>query len=325
MGLRKFVISRIGQLAVTYWVFLTLLFVLFRAMPGDPTTLFIFEGMGPEARQERIAELGLDEPLHSQYFDYIGQLLTGDFGNSFIYREPVLAIMADKFVNTMILMGSALLLATTVGILGGALLGWWRGTRVEKAGVVTILAARSSPTFWIAIILLNVFTLQLGWFPAGGMRTVGTATSDGIWYYLNLDFLRHLFLPMLTGAIFYMATPALLMRNSMIDVIDADFIEFKEAEGLPEWRILYYHAARNSILPVVTVVAIVIGAAMGGSVIIETVYNWDGMGRAMVNAVNRRDYPLAMATIYIMGSVVIFMNFVADIAYVYLDPRVEYE
>ena len=325
MGLRRYVVRRIGQLVLTYFVFLTLLFVLFRMMPGDPTAMFLVEGMSEEAREQRIKELGLDQPMHVQYVEYLGQLLTGNFGDSAIYRRPVIDIIWGKVFNTLFLMGSALVLAYTIGILGGAMMGWYRGSRGEKWGIVGVLIARSSPEFWIGIVLLSVFVFWLGWFPAAGMRTVGGELSDGIWAYLNRDFLRHMFLPMLTGALYFMATPALLMRNTMLDVLNEDYIEIKQAEGLPEHRILYYHAARNSILPVVTVVAIVTGAAMGGSVVIETVFNWDGMGRAMVQAVNRRDYPLAMATFFIMGSLVIFMNFVADIAYVYLDPRVEYE
>ena len=325
MGLRNYVIRRIGQLLVTYFVFLTLLFVLFRLMPGDPTAMFVLEGISEEARQQRIEELGFNDPLYIQYFDYMLQLFQGDFGDSIIYRRPTVEIIWDKVLNTLFLMGSALLIAYTIGILGGALMGWWRGSKFEKTGIVSVLIARSSPEFWIGIILLSVFSYQLGWFPSAGMRSVGEATTGGIMYYLNTDFVRHLVLPMLTGAIYFTATPALLMRNTMLDVLDADFIEMKKAEGLPERRILYHHAARNSVLPVVTVVAIVVGAAMGGSVIIETVFNWDGMGRAIVQSVTRRDFPLMMAMFFLMGSLVIFMNFVADIAYVYLDPRVEYE
>lgn len=325
MGLRGYVIRRIGQLAITYFVFLTLLFVIFRMMPGDPTAMFILEGIPEDARQQRIEELGFNDPLYIQYFDYLIQLLSGDFGDSIIYRRPTIEIIWDKVLNTLFLMGSALLIAYTIGILGGAIMGWWRGSRFEKGGIIAVLVARSSPEFWIGIILLTIFSYQLGLLPSAGMRTVGSATTGGIWYYLNTDFVRHLLLPMLTGAIYFTATPALLMRNTMLDVLDADFIEIKKAEGLPERRILYHHAARNSVLPVVTVVAIVTGAAMGGSVIIETVFNWDGMGRAIVQSVTRRDYPLMMAMFFIMGSLVIFMNFVADIAYVYLDPRVEYD
>ncbi|MFP9190438.1 ABC transporter permease [Natronosalvus vescus] len=326
MGLREFVIRRVLQLIVTFWAFFTILFVLFRMMPGDPTSMFILDGMTPEQREQRIAELGLDQPLYVQYVEYARQLLTGDFGQSFIYRDPVMDIIVVRFMNTIVLMATALFFAYVIGITFGALMGWWRDSKFERGGIVVALIARSSPEFWVGIVLLSVFVYWLGWFPSSGMRTTGGELGGGfIARYGSVDFLRHLFLPALTGAIVYLATPTLLMRSTMLDVLNADFIEIKKAEGLPERTVLYKHAARNSILPVVTVAAIATGAAMGGSVVIETVFNWPGMGREMVRAVNNNDYPVAMAAFFLMGSVVIIMNFVADLAYVYLDPRVEYE
>ncbi|ELY41116.1 ABC transporter permease [Natronorubrum tibetense] len=326
MGLRAYVVRRFLQLIVTFWAFFTLLFVLFRMMPGDPTAMFLMDGMTPEQREQRIAELGLDQPMHIQYVDYITQLLSGDFGESFIYREPVIDIIVVRFMNTIVLMGTSLVIAYLIGILLGALMGWWRGSRFERTSIVATLVARSSPEFWIGIVLLSVFVFWLGWFPSSGMRTTGGELGGGfVARYGSVDFLRHMFLPALTGAIYFMATPALLMRNTMLDVLNADFIEIKKAEGLPERTVLYKHAARNSVLPLVTVMAIATGTAMGGSIIIETVFNWPGMGREMVRAVNSNDYPVAMAAFFLMGSVVIIMNFVADLAYVYLDPRVEYE
>ena len=325
MGMREYVVRRIGQLAVTYWAFITILFILFRIVPGDPTTMFVAQGLSGEARQEVIADLGLNQPLHIQYIDYMTQLLSGSFGRSFIYKAPVTDIIVTKFWNTIFLMMGAILLAYFIGIFGGALLAWRRGTRGESAGVIATLIARSSPTFWTGILLIIVFVFWLDWFPAGGIRTIG-ADIDGFWdKYLSLDFAYHAFLPMLTGAIYFMATPTLLMRNTMLDVLNADFIEVKKAEGIPSLSILYKHAARNSILPIITIAALVAGKAIGGMLLIEVVFNWPGMGRAMIKSVNYNDYPLAMAAFFLMGSVVIMMNFAADLMYAYLDPRVSYE
>ena len=326
MGLREYVVRRIFQLIITYWAFVTLLFVLFRAAPGDPTSMFVMDGMDPESREQLIADLGLDQPLYIQYFDYMGQLLTGSFGMSFRYREPVWDVLVIKFWNTIFLMGAAVILAYIIGVTFGALLGWWRGKRTEKAGIIVGLMARSSPEFWTGIIVLSVFAFYLGWFPSGGMRSVGAEMASSFSErYFSRDFVYHLVLPVMAATIYYMATPLLLMRNTMLDVLKADFIEIKKAEGLPEWMILYKHAARNSILPVITMAAIVTGTAMGGSLVIETVFNWPGMGREMVESINYNDYPMAMGTFFLMGSVVILMNFVADLLYVYFDPRVEYK
>ena len=326
MGLREYVVRRLLQLVLTLWAFVTVLFVLFRMVPGDPTTQFVMQYPTPEEREARIEELGLNEPLYVQYYEYLSQLLRGEFGDSAHYREPVGEIIFPFFLNTIVLMFTALLIAYTIGVLFGAAMGWYRGSRFERGGIVAVLVARSSPEFWIGIILVWVFVFQLGLLPRSGIGSYGgELTLNFVDRYVNVDFLRHLILPALTGAIFYMATPALLMRNTMLEVLKADFIEIKKAEGLPERTVLYKHAARNSILPLVTVVAIATGAAMGGSVIIETVFNWPGIGREMVASVQRNDYPMAMATFFLMGTAVIVMNFVADMAYLYLDPRVKYE
>ena len=324
-NLQKYVVRRIGQLLVTYFVFLTLLFVIFRVAPGDPASMYLLEGMTPEERQALIQRLGLDQPWYIQYVEFLQQLLVFDMGTSYRYGEPVYDVIAVKFWNTILLMGPAFVLAYTIGVAAGAFIGWVRGTVKEEVGVVLTLVARSSPEFWLGIILLMIFSFGLGWFPSSGMRAPGFQT-EVFWHrYLSWDFLHHLFLPLLTGVIFYMATPALLMRSSMIQVLDQDFIEIKKAEGLPEYVILYKHAARNSILPITTVVALVVGISLGGSLVIETVFSWPGMGREMVESVLFNDYAIAQMIFFLMGSVVIFMNFVADLAYVYLDPRVKYE
>jgi peptide/nickel transport system permease protein len=310
---------------VTYFVFLTLLFVIFRLAPGDPTAMYLIEGLSPEARQQLIAERGLDQPMYIQYMEYLSQLLTLDLGTSFRYGEPVTSVLWLRFWNTIFLMGTAFAIAYLIGITFGAYLGWVRGTVKERAGIILTLVARSSPEFWIGVLLLMVFSYWLGLFPTGGMRPPGMEFDAFYQRYLNSHFVHHLALPVLTGVIFYMATPTLLMRSSMVNVLNSDFIEIKKATGLPTYVIMYKHAARNSILPVTTVVAIVVGMSLGGSLIIETVFNWPGMGREMVDSVEHNDYPVAQAVFFLMGSVVIFMNFVADLVYVYLDPRVTYE
>lgn len=324
-NLQKYVVGRFGQLIVTYLAFLTILFAIFRLAPGDPTSMYLIEGMTPEARKEILENLGLTKPMHEQYIDFMVQTITLDLGTSYRYSEPVADIVVTKFWNTIFLMGPTFLVAYTLGVAVGAFIGWVRGTAKEEAGVVLTLLARSSPEFWIGILVLGVFSFALNWFPTGGMRSPGFIAESFWSRYLAVDFLRHLALPMLTGVIFYMATPTLLMRSSMIQVLDEDFIEIKKAEGLPEYIILYKHAARNSILPITTVVALVIGLSLGGSLVIETVFSWPGMGREMVQAVQFNDYAVAQAIFFLMGSVVIMMNFVADMAYIYLDPRVKYE
>lgn len=325
MTLRAYVVRRVGQLLVTYWAFLTLLFVLFRLMPGDPTSMFVLEGLSEEARRQIISDLGLDAPLHVQYLEYMGQLLTGDLGTSFIYREPVWGVIVGKFWNTVFLMGPSLAIAIGLGVVAGALIGHFRNSSFETAGIVATITARSSPEFWTGILLLLVFVQWLGWFPSGGLRAAG---QEFEWFwakYLSWEFVYHAVLPILSGVIYYAAVPTLVMRNTMLDVVGSDFIEIKRAEGVPEATILFKHVVRNSILPIVTLGALASALVIGGSVVIETVFNWPGMGREMVRAVNNNDFSLAMGLFFVMGSTVMLMNFLADIAYVFLDPRIQYD
>lgn len=326
--MRRFLIQRTGSILLTYFVFVTLLFVLFRLTPGDPTSMYVTQGMTAEQQEAIIEAYGLNEPYHIQYRDFLVQLITGEphrFGESYHYNVPVWDVIATRIWNTLALMIPALITAYTFGIIFGAYIGSMRDTAREKIGLLVGLTARSSPEFWIGIVLLMVFSLQLGLFPTGGMRSVGTGIPESFAErYLTTDFIWHLFLPYLTGTIFFMAQPILLMRSSIVDVINKDFIEIKEAEGLSESTIIYRHASRNAILPMITQLGIVFGVAVGGAVVIETLFSWPGMGRAMVDAVNFNDYPLAMGAFFILGSSVILMNFIADIVYVWADPRVEH-
>lgn len=324
MGLREYAARRLSHMVVTFWVFITVIFFLFRVMPGDPTARFALQ-LPKEAREQIIRDLGLNQPLHVQYIKYVEQLFNGNLGISYIYRDPVWEILVVKFWNTIFLMSAALLLAFTVGITLGALLAWKRGGKLEFGGIIAILVTRSMPSFWIGIVLISLFAFQLELFPAANMRSVGTEFS-GFWSrYLSWDFVYHAVLPVVTTALYTLAVPALLMRNTMLEVLNTDFIESKQSMGLSTWTVLYKHAVRNSILPIVTVAALAVGRAIGGQVLVEVVFNWPGMGRAMVDAVLENDYPLAMGAFLFMGTVTIVMNFVADLLYVYLDPRIKYD
>ena len=325
MGLREYVIRRVAQVVITLWAFITVLFLLFRALPGDPTSKFVLSGISEEAQEEMIRSFGLDQPLHIQYINYVKDFMTGDLGVSFMYREPVWNVIVTKFWNTIFIMAPALILAILLGVIIGGLVGWKRGTLFEQGGVVTAIVARSSPGFWTGIVLLMVFVFWLNWFPAGGIRQAGPGTSGFVGKYLRVGFLEHAILPIITMTITYLSVPILLMRTSMVETLNADFIKIKRAEGLPERNILYKHAVRNSILPIVTITALASGLMIGGSVVIETVFNWPGMGREMVRAVNNQDFPLAQGLFFFMGATVMVMNLVADLAYVYLDPRIQYD
>ena len=301
---------------------ITILFFLFRQVPGGPMSAIVSPRMNEAARQAVIEQYGLNEPLWKQYVFYMWNVFHLDFGQSFYYGQSVYSLIADRFLNTMSLMLTALVISYSVGTFLGAQLGWLRGTTKERAGMLVVLLIRSTPVFWTGMIVLYVFAFQLNIFPLGGMRGMQASYTTNAEKFLSVDFLYHLVLPVFTLCTFYTGLPLLLMRNNLLEVLSEDYIKTARAKGLTERRILFRHAARNAILPVVTAFAIAIGFAVGGQVLIEQVYSWPGLGREMVQASLRSDYPLAQGAFMLLSVIVITMNFVADLTYSYLDPRV---
>lgn len=321
-GLGLYLIKRIFHMMITLFVLITLIFFLFRVVPGDPVSMYLDSGMSREAKEVLMQQFGLDKPLGEQYVIFLKNLVRGDFGTSFQYGKPALAVIGDSFWNTFILMGASLFIAFLIGVIGGAVLAWKRGTLFEMIGVVGVLAIRCAPVFWLGMILLAVFSFKYNLLPLGGMNTPGTNFISAWDKYFNWDFCRHLILPAVTAGLNSAATPLLVMRTSMLEVVKEDFIELAKAKGLSDNRVLFKHAMRNALLPVVTVFAVQAGLAVGGVVLVETVFRWPGMGRGIVLAVASRDYPVAQTAFFLIGGMTIFFNLLSDIVYALLDPRV---
>ncbi|PSQ56205.1 peptide ABC transporter permease [Halobacteriales archaeon SW_8_68_21] len=325
MSKASFVVRRLLQLGVTIWAVGTALFFLFRLMPGDPTSFVVSSQMTPEARDRIIASYGLDQPMHVQYVRYIQNALTLDFGQSFHSNEPVQDVIWTYLPNTLVLMLTAFVIAYILGISLGVLTGWYRGSRFEKSTVVTALTARSVPTFYVGLIVLWVFGATFDVIPMSGMTTAGQDTGSFLSMVTSVDFVQHLVAPAAVLAFYFMGYPLLIMRSSMMEVLSEDFIDVCRAKGLSERAIMFKHAARNAMLPILTAAAIALGYAVGGSVLIETVFAWPGIGREMVRAVLRRDFPVAQGTFMVLAGTIITLNFLADLLYGYLDPRVTYD
>lgn len=321
----QFIARRLAIMLVLILMVASMIFLMFRLMPGDPTAYVIDPSIPQAAREQLLDRYGLNDSLWVQYRIFMTDLLQFDFGNSYFYNKPALEVLGEKFFATVILMLSAMLVAYSIGILAGSYMAWKRGTLWESIGSVFVLFFRSAPTFWVGLIAILVVSVQWGWLPAQGMRTAGTGGGTFAQQFLNLDFLRHLILPTFVAALYFIATPLLIMRNSMLEVMSEDYIEMARAKGVKERNILYRHAARNALLPVVTAGALFIGSAIGGQVLIEYVFSWPGIGREIVTAVTRRDYPLAQASFIIISFLVMFMNLVADLLYAWLDPRITYK
>ncbi len=325
MDLRVFIVKRLLLMLLTLFVLMTITFILFRVAPGDPVGSMISASLNPGARESLMRSFGLDKPMYIQYLLYVRNLLRGDMGQSFYYRLPVTEVLRPKLLNTVILIGPATLLALVVGVLMGALTAARRGGKLDLITTVLSLAIKAVPPFWTSMIALVIFSYTLDWFPSAGLRSPGHAADGILEKFLNPDFLHHLALPMTILTLHFLAQPLLTMRNSMLDVHGEDFVEMARAKGVGERRVIYHHWIRNALLPVVSIVPVMIGAVVGGQVLVETVFSWPGLGREMVSAVNGSDYPVAQASFLMIGAVTIGMNFLADIAYAVLDPRVGLE
>ena len=321
LGIKQ-VAAKAGQLLFVLWAVATILFLIFRLMPGNPLTAFIDPNFSEEQQQALRQQFGLDRSFLEQYLLYFWNLAQFELGESFFYRKKVAELVWQVFPNTLLLTFSALITAYVFGILGGVLLAWKRGTWIEAVGIPAVLVTRAAPEFWLGMVLLATFSFALGWFPSGGAASAG-AEFDGLFSRIfTLDFAMHLFLPALTLAIYLHGLPLLLMRSTMLEVLDEDFVTLARMQGFSERVVILRHAARNALLPVATAFALGIGYSVGGNVVVETVFSWPGLGRLLVKAVQAHDYPLAQGAFLLIAAVMIFMNMTADLLYRLLDPRI---
>ena len=319
--MRRYVLRRIAQILFVLWALVTIMFFMFRLVPGDPVGVIISAELTESAREALREDWGLNRPLIEQYFLYLKNLLAGDFGMSFYHQEPVWDVLAEKVANTLVLMIPATVIGILLGVLGGMYLGWRRGSRLERFGVLLPPLIRAMPVFWLGVLLLMVFSYKLELFPNGGMRSIGSYPKNWVETYFSSDFLWHLTLPLVCTVITSLPEPMLIMRSSILETRGEDYIELLQAKGLKEGVILK-HAARNSMLPVVTWVFHMFGFAIAGTVLIEVVFAWPGLGREMVTAVNNHDYPVSQAAFFLISFIIIGLNFINDMIYGFLDPRV---
>jgi peptide/nickel transport system permease protein len=316
-------VRRIASLLLTLWIAVTLIFVLFRMVPGDPATVLAGPLASEEAKAALTRDLGLDKSLLSQYVSYIGNLLQGDLGTSYAQRKPVVELVVPAFFNTFTIVICTFVLAYGIGALLGVYLAWYRGTRREAGITFSALILRGAPSFWIAILMINLFAVRLGWLPAAGMTSVDSVGQTTIATYFSLDFLKHLILPVASATIFAVGLPLLLVRNTMLEVIGSQYMEVAEAKGLPQRRVMFRHGARNALLPAVNASAQFIAWAMGGLVVIENVFSWPGLGREIVGALDARDYMLAQGALLSIALMVVLLNLLADLVSAWLDPRID--
>lgn len=315
-------LKRFAHMIFVLWAVATILFFMFRTMPGTPLAAFIDNTTTLEQQEALIRQFGLDRSLGEQYWRFLTNLVQGDLGQSFFFKKPVVEVVMEVFPNSVILTLTSLIIAYIFGIVAGAYLAWRRGSWVEGLGIPLVLTTRAAPEFWLGMVLLAYFSFHLGWFPSGGANSSGSNWDSNWQRVTSLDYLSHLALPAITLAIYLQGLPLLLMRSNMLNVLQEEFITMARMKGLSTWTIVMRHAARNALLPVATAFALGIGGAVGGNVVVETVFSWPGIGRLLVNAVAASDYPLAQGAFLMITAVLVMMNFIADVTYHLLDPRV---
>jgi peptide/nickel transport system permease protein len=323
VGGRRYFLSKILAAVATLFFVVSFNFVLFRVMPGDPVRLLArAQGLelSQQAQRELIEDLGLNDPLPEQYLNYLGDLLRGDLGDSFIYGEPVTTVMARFLWPTVLLVGTATILMTVIGLFLGIRGGWNRGSKGDLASMGFSLVLYSMPEFWLGMMLLVLFATTLGWFPQGGYQSVQTDVSG----FANVvDVLNHLFLPMITLTLAYIGEYYLLMRSSLLEVLGEEYITAARAKGIFENQVLWRHAVRNALLPTVTLVALSFGFVLGGAVTVELVFSYPGLGLLTFEALDFQDYALLQGLFLLSSTAVIVANLGADLLYARLDPRVK--
>jgi peptide/nickel transport system permease protein len=302
--MRGYVLSRLGQTGLVVFLSLSAVFAMVR-LSGDPVTLFMPMDIQAKDVDEFRERLGFNDPLGVQYARFIGGALRGDFGESLRYKEDALGLVLARLPATLLLAGTALALTFVVAVPIGVLSAVRRDGLVDHVGTVLAVLGQAVPGFWLGLMLIYVFAVQLRWLPTGGIGT-----------------LSHLIMPSIVLAAFYAARVARLTRSAVLEVLNEEYILTARAKGLAETRVIGKHTLRNSAIPIVTLAGLEAGQLLGGAVITETIFAWPGLGRLTVQALLNRDFPVVLAAVSFTSIIYTLMNLLVDLLYGWLDPRV---
>ena len=283
-------------------------FVLMYIIPGDPVVSMVGERYSEETVQQLRQELHLDDPLPLQFLRYMGNVLQGNFGNSFITGEPVAALIIEKFPNTMMLAITAMFFAILIGLTAGIMSSVHPGSFMDRGIMVLALAGISAPVFWVGLILVLVVGVMLQWLPPTGFGGI-----------------EYLILPALTLGLRSAAYLARLTRATMLDVLSHDYIRTARSKGLPEWKVFIKHAFPNTLIPVITIIGTDFGSYLSGAVLTESIFGWPGIGRLALEAIMKRDFPVIQGTVLFMAIMFVLMNVLVDLLYGVVDPRIRLE
>jgi peptide/nickel transport system permease protein len=316
----EFVIRRLLQSVIVVWIMSVIVFAGVYVV-GNPADILVSMDADQADRDRLIARLGLDQPLYLQYFQFLKNALHGDLGESFVQGVPAVGLVFEKMPATLELAFAAMLIAIVLGVP----LGLWAGLKPESFAAKTIMTGSilgfSLPTFWVGLMLIVVFAVQLGWLPAGS-RGPTTEVMGLHLSIFSLEGWRHLALPALNLALFKLSLITRLTRAGTREALTQDYVKFARAKGLSPTRVVGVHVLKNIMIPIVTVIALEFGALIAFSVVTETIFNWPGMGKLIIDSINLLDRPVVVAYLLIIVSMFIVINLLVDIAYSILDPRV---
>lgn len=282
-------------------------FALLHITPGDPAIIMLGEQATPEAQADLRRALGLDRPLHEQYFRYLSRAVQGDFGDSIRAQRPVLSYTLERFPATIQLTVIALIIALLVAVPIGVMSAVWRGSLFDNIASFFALLGQSMPAFWLGLMMISFFSVRLGWLPTSGRGSV-----------------EQMIMPSVTLAAFLVGLIVRLTRSSMLEVLRQDFVRTARSKGLREYRVIFQHALRTAWIPIVTVLGLQIGTLLGGAVITETVFSWPGIGTLLLASIAQRDYPVVQMIVLLMATTFVLINFAVDVLYVWLDPRISH-
>ncbi len=316
----KFLAKRVAQSLVIVWGVLTLTFVIVQLAPGDPASIYIRPDIDPTTVALIRKEMGLDLPLWQQYTHWMGEFISGNFGVSFVSHRPVKAILGEAIPNTLRLTVVVLIFQFAVGILLGIVMAVAEKRRASTMINSILLTVYSLPGFWLALMLIMIFSLKFGWLPSSQMASI--TTPQGLWAQL-WDAARHLILPMIVLSSSLVAYTARFVRGNLSETLKQDYIRMARAFGLPKRKILYKYSLKNALLPLATMLGLYFPFLIGGAVVIEYVFAWPGMGRITINAIFSHDYPLILASCFVAALAVVIGNLVSDLLYLVVDPRIK--
>jgi peptide/nickel transport system permease protein len=306
--LTRYLIQRLMQAVLVIIGVTLVVFFLARLAPGDPVNLMLPEDARPEEREAMRRNLGFDKPLYVQYYVFLRGAVRGDMGRSLYYRRPCVDIIMHYLPNTLLLTASSMFISLIFGMATGIIAALKRDSIWDYGGAFMALFGRSMPAYWLGIMLILIFSVQLRILPTSGIGT-----------------LRHLLMPSVTLGAALMGIIMRLTRSGLLDVLNEDYIRTARSKGVGRWLVITRHALKNTFIPLVTVVGLQLGSTLSGSVIVETVFAWPGVGRVLVTAIGARDYPMIQAGVLFVSIIFVFTNLAVDLLYGLIDPRVRYQ